>query len=355
MPHNRHAVVGWDIGGAHLKAAWIDAHGVLLDVMQLPCPLWQGVDKLHHAIRVVLARIDQPFVRHAITMTGELADIFPDRRTGVKQIAAAATEHLGMSAHFYAGPAGWVSGPAVERHAMNIASANWFASASLVASRFPNGLMVDIGSTTADLVPFADSKPDPRGFNDAERMRFDELVYTGVVRTPLMSLGPRIFFQGEWRSLAAEHFATTADVYRLTGDLDEADDMAATADGAEKTVSASMRRLARMIGNDAEDAQHSVWLALAQSFKQQQIDRLKDAISRHISHLPAVIQTPLVGAGAGSFLVRALARQLDRPYIDATEIIAAPTAVLRQCAAVCLPAYAVARLATGIASVQTAA
>ena len=35
-------IVGWDIGGAHLKAALLNNKGEVLGVFQEPCPLWQG-------------------------------------------------------------------------------------------------------------------------------------------------------------------------------------------------------------------------------------------------------------------------------------------------------------------------
>ena len=35
-------IIGWDIGGAHLKAVLLDANGDVLNIKQLPCPLWRG-------------------------------------------------------------------------------------------------------------------------------------------------------------------------------------------------------------------------------------------------------------------------------------------------------------------------
>ncbi|HEX5538782.1 MAG TPA: hydantoinase/oxoprolinase family protein [Methylophilaceae bacterium] len=356
MPsHRSNTILGWDIGGAHLKVALVDADGTALEVMQLPCPLWQGLEQLQSAVSTALDSLTMEPAQHAITMTGELADIFLERSAGVKQIADIMSQRLGTALRFYAGRDGWVTAAEIGKHTAAVASANWLASASFAASQIQDGLFVDIGSTTTDLVAIADGKPCPRGFTDAERMQYEELVYTGVVRTPLMALGPRVPFAGEWQTLAAEHFATTADVYRLTGDLREADDMSATADGAAKTLPASARRLARMIGRDLGDASLPAWIALAQVFKQQQVDRLKQAVLRCFSYNTIDATTPIVGAGAGRFLVRELARQLGHPYIDAVELVAAQTEVVRQAAALCLPAYAVARLSAGITDIKTAA
>jgi hypothetical protein len=51
---------------------------------------------------------------------------------------------------------------------------------------------------------------------------------------------------------------------------------------------------------------------------------------------------PLVGAGAGSFLVAALARQLGREFIDIGSLIKGYNDHSQRWASVCLPAYAVA-------------
>ena len=342
MQH-KNTILGWDIGGAHLKAVLVDADGRALQALQLPCALWQGMDKLHVAVSQVLAAIDHAPQTHIVTMTGELADIFADRESGVREIALAIGEHLGPSLNFYAG-VGCVTLEAAPQHARSIASANWLASATWAATQVPNALFVDIGSTTADLVPIAHGQPSPRGHTDAERMQCEELVYTGVVRTSLMSLAPQLPFRGEWQPLAAEHFATMGDVYRLTGDLEPDDDMAATADGGGKSAEDSARRLARMIGHDLADGSMAAWKTLAQACKQQQIERLKRAVLRGFACVIPDAEMPLVGAGAGSFLVQELARQLGRPYLAATTMIPAVSGIVRRQAAVCLPAYAVAAL-----------
>ncbi|MDP6495528.1 MAG: hypothetical protein QGI09_08965, partial [Dehalococcoidia bacterium] len=74
---NSDSVTGWDLGGAHLKAALLDESGIR-DIVQSPCPLWQGLEHLETAMEEVLERFG-PTQLNAITMTGELADIFENR------------------------------------------------------------------------------------------------------------------------------------------------------------------------------------------------------------------------------------------------------------------------------------
>jgi probable H4MPT-linked C1 transfer pathway protein len=347
------SIMGWDIGGAHLKAALLDSHGVAQHVVQVACPLWRGLNELDQAIHQVQARMAQIPTRHAITMTGELVDLFENRSAGVLAIAQHLKNKLPGEVYFYAGARAhastqhanikdFVSFEQVPAAANNIASANWLASAEFVAQQMSHALFVDVGSTTTDLIAIVDGKVAAQGASDADRMCLDELVYSGVVRTPLMVFGPKVMFEGCLTNLAAEHFATTADVYRLTGDLLPEDDMADTADGAGKSGLESARRLARMIGHDVEHADLEGWRALAHTFKALQLERMREAVER-ISHQD--LSAPLVGAGAGKFLVVDLAKRLNRPYIDATEFIRASSDHEKHWAGVCLPAYAVAHLA----------
>lgn len=334
--------LGWDIGGAHLKAVLVDESGMAFRVWQLPCPLWQGLGKLAASLDAVLQNVQQKPVQHAVTMTGELADIFTDRKAGVRSIAETIAGKL-PDTLFYAGPAGFLRLDDITEHLQQIASANWFASAQFLARQVDSALFVDIGSTTSDLVPLHEGRVRNKGYSDAERMQHEELVYTGVIRTPLMSMGSHVAFAGQNCPLAAEHFATAADVYRVTGELDETIDLAPTADGAAKTWESSARRIARMICRDLEDASHEQWKSLALAFRQLQLDKLANAASRQLSQLP--VTAPFIGAGAGSFLAKALSQQLGREYLEARDFVTASTPAISESAAVCFPAYAVARLA----------
>jgi probable H4MPT-linked C1 transfer pathway protein len=335
-------VIGWDIGGAHLKAVQINATGGLLAAKQLYCPLWRGLHELNQAIDQILSEFNAD--THFVTMTGELADIFQNRDVGVIQLANCVTQKLSGKVMFYAGKTGFVMPTGVDVQTANIASMNWLASVEFAAQHIPQALFLDIGSTTTDIAIIRDAVPQVLGFNDATRMKTDELVYTGVVRTPLMALAQKILFAGNMVNVAAEHFATTADVYTLTGDLPASANMAETADGMEKTIEASARRIARMIGWDAEDAPLAAWQNLACAFKDAQLHQIKQAVLRQLALFDNPQELCLVGAGAGDFLVAELAAQLGFKYQSIASFINADNDQTKAMATVCLPAYAVASL-----------
>jgi probable H4MPT-linked C1 transfer pathway protein len=303
-------LIGWDIGGAHVKAARIEA-GRVVDVRQLPCPLWQGADRLTPVLETLRSAFGSADL-HIATMTGELADIFPDRRTGVLAIVDALVRALPQGTlRLYAGPHGLIAPALAASHIEAIASANWHASAAL-AARYGDALFVDIGSTTTDIVPLQNGGVHARGYTDADRLASGELVYTGLTRSFVMALAPRAPFAGRWTTLAAEYFASAADVHRILDTLHEAADQMDTADGRPKTVGASRARLARMIGQDAADASDADWHALAAWFSEVQLRQIHDGALLVLSGAGLPPDAPVITAGVGALIGQRLADRLGR-------------------------------------------
>jgi probable H4MPT-linked C1 transfer pathway protein len=352
--------IGWDVGGAHLKAALLDSNGGLLQVLQVTCPLWRGLPQLDDAIDQVLNHFEVETALHAITMTGELVDIFANREVGVNAISTLMDAKLNGVKLFYCGArtvadsSCFLSLSEVSQSWQSIASANWFASACFSAHQLQTlknsnyALLVDIGSTTTDFIALINGHPTCLGFTDATRMQFEELVYTGVIRTPLMSIAQKISFNLGVTSVAAEFFATSGDVYRLTGDLLVADDMAETADGKDKSMHSSARRIARMVGHDVEDADMITWNQLAQSFKDKQIERLTEVTMLHLDRIAKTNngqEISIIGAGVGRFLAKQIAENMHLTYSDVSILFNCNIESAQESnASVCLPAYAIACL-----------
>jgi (4-(4-[2-(gamma-L-glutamylamino)ethyl]phenoxymethyl)furan-2-yl)methanamine synthase len=309
-------IIGWDIGGVHLKAVRAE-NGQIVKAAQYASPLRSGTEVLQEA----LARAHDDMGRgdrNVITMTGELADTFASRRDGVEQLSRLAEREL-ENVSIYAGPSGFVTGTEARRRANEIASANWHASAAVVARRRKAALFIDVGSTTTDVVPIADGKVTSHGYTDAERLATGELVYTGLVRSFLMATAPRAPLNGAWTSLISENFATMADVHRILGTLPAGVDLMPTADSREKSASASRARLARMLGSDAatddktpddKTADDKIWDLLARWFAEAQRRAIVDAAMLVMSRCVAASSGPVIAAGIGVGLVAEVAHRL---------------------------------------------
>ena len=337
--------MGWDLGGAHIKTVELDGRGAVLSVALVPCPLWQGLDRLEEGVDQVLALSGRAIFRHAITMTGEMVDLFPNRASGVETLISVMRGRFPEAQLLiYAGHDGFLDPRSASEAPSRVASANWMASASLTASTLPEGLLVDVGSTTTDLVPFRDGRVSASGRDDHQRLEREELVYTGVTRTPLTAVARKAAFAGRWVPLMSEHFATTADIYRLTGDLPDGADLLPSADNGPKDLRGSARRLARMLGLDSTVAELSAWRLLARQLAERQLRTLADACDRTLSRGDLSDDAPLVGAGVGRFLVKRLAERLERPYVRFGQFLDVRQGVQVDVAD-CAPAAAVACLA----------
>ncbi len=338
--------LGWDVGGAHVKLAAFGADGRLKAVRIAACPVWKGADHLAGAVRELRSEFG-PDATSAVTMTAEVADLWPDRHAGVVGTAALLMRELGGAPlALFAGPEGFVAPEQAAAHADTIGSANWYATAAVLAHLLPDGILMDIGSTTADLIPFGSGRVAARGFTDAERLASNELIYTGAVRTPVMALAAEAPFGGRWLPLMAEHYATTADVHRLAGDLPEGADLHPSADGGPKTEEASARRLLRMVGHDLTPATLPKAKALARHLAEAQTARLGralDCVASGLETEPGMI----VGAGVGRFIAARLAERRSLAYLDLADVLTDDPALAGQ-AADCAPAVAVGLLAAAL-------
>ncbi len=327
-------IIGWDIGGAHLKAARC-VNGGLDAAHEIATPLWRGLDSLEAAFVEMTRRLG-PGDAHAVTMSGECCDAFATRAEGVVGLAGIARRHLG-ALRLYAGRHGFIDD--VGSHALAVASANWRASAEAAALRQSDGLFIDIGSTTTDLVPLVGGAVAAVGEDDAGRLAAGELVYCGLTRSFVMAMAARAPFAGIWTPLMNEYFAAAADVRRTLGDLPEGADLQDTADGRPKTWAASRARLARMIGREAGDAPSQAWERLAAWFAEAQLRDICDAAFLRLSRGDVALQSPVIAAGVGAALVREIARRLGRPCLDFADLVGGGAAI-----SVAAPAAAVALL-----------
>ncbi|MFN3868021.1 MAG: hydantoinase/oxoprolinase family protein [Hyphomicrobiaceae bacterium] len=333
---------GLDVGGAHLKVALVE-RGKAIAVEQYVCPLWQGLDKLDAALADA-APLTARAHRIAVTMTGELSDLFESRAEGVARLVGCIADAYKGRLSFWLGQSGLGATADARAKPHDVGSTNFLATAHVVAARHGNALLLDFGSTTADIIPIVGGRPAPTGLTDAERQRTGELVYTGFTRTAVMGVTTAALFKGQWTTLAREYLATMADVRRVLDELEDGLDLHATADGRGKSVGESVARLARMLGREAADGTLDDWRATARGISEIQLRSIHDGVLQVVSRHPTVRTGPLVAAGIGADIAFVLARRTGLEPVAFGDLIdAAPT--VRRAATHSAPAVAVALLA----------
>lgn len=300
--------IALDIGGANIKAAHASGQA-----RTLPFELWKHPEELSRVLRR-LASTFAPAERVAVTMTAELCDCFATKAEGVKAVLDAVTavfdERLvsvwGTDENFHS------VADALARPDL-AAAANWLALATLAARLVPRGagLLIDTGSTTTDLIPSLDGRPNPGGRTDTNRLRTGELVYAGVRRTPVCALATELFWRGAYTGLSAEFFATTLDVYLTLGDLPPDPTDSATADGRPATVEAARDRLARMVGADRAGFSTDDARTLSLAADEALTSRL--AASARRACVESGSPVAVVVSGSGGFLARRVAERVVEP------------------------------------------
>jgi probable H4MPT-linked C1 transfer pathway protein len=319
-----------DIGGANTKAAWL--HEGTLRTVSRPFEVWRDRDALAAVLREVAGEVAaRPADAVAITMTAELSDAFRTKREGVGFVLDAAQAALGDGALSVLTTTGELIGVEEARaRPWDVAAANWVATALAVAEAHPDALLIDVGSTTADVVPIVDGRVAASALDDLGRLLAGELVYTGVLRTNLAAIAPRVPVRGGWCPVSSEYFAISADVHVVLGHLAPEAYDCPTPDGRPTTAAFARERIARLVCSDVEQLDTAEIDAIAAYLHGEQLRALEEA-ARRVQRTLAP-DAPVVLVGSGAFLGREVAARLGRAVTEgpwsATDGEMAPAAAL---------------------------
>lgn len=331
-------IIGLDIGGANVKAA--DGDG---NAFTEPFAIWKSPDDLHLVLGELIGRF-APADAVAVTMTGELADCFATKAEGVDRILGSVETAAGrLPVLVWQTGSEFVSPEVAREFPLLAAAANWHALATWCGRIAPasRALLIDVGTTTTDIIPLDDGMPASRGLTDVERLIAGELVYTGVRRTPVCAVTTAIPFRGALLRPAAELFATMHDVYLSLGMLPEEPDACDTANGRPASIADAKDRLARMLCCDSTEVAEDELLAMSAALFAQQKKLLLDAVDRVLGFDERAIEHILL-SGSGEFLGHTIA---DEHPALVNAVRSSLSAMLSPKLAEAACAFAVARLA----------
>jgi len=276
-------MIGIDVGGANLKV--VDEAGAHIHY----CPLWTGAP-IPDLLRQYAGKGN---TTAAVVMSGELADCFSGKQEGISFIVDAVREVF-PDARFYGTDARFH-----DRAVPALAAANWLASADYLRTNYPDAVLLDIGSTTADIIPL-NRFPSLLGLTDLLRLQKGYLVYTGMLRTPVATLISSVDLTGVPTPVSTEYFAASADVHLVLGHIAPELYTCDAPDGKEKTREASLRRLARVVCADLCEIGESGALAVASAFWDRQRTMIRTAVAR-VKEESGASSVIVAGIGAGIF------------------------------------------------------
>lgn len=274
-------MIGIDIGGANLKV--VDDDGVHIHY----CPLWKEAP-----IRDLLMPYRQ-VQDAAVVMSGELADCFSSKAEGIAFIVSQ-VQDVFPGALFY--------GTDGEFHSLaspDLAAANWLAMADIFRTEYPDSVLVDMGSTTTDIIPL-NSFDSMLGQTDLTRLQQGYLVYNGLLRTNVAALIRTAVVNGIDTPVSTEYFASTGDAYTALGLISGEIFSTETADKKGTDRISCLRRLARVVCADLEEIGEQGADDIAMIIINTQKKMITEAVNRIVSKHKAA---GIVVAGIGSGIV----------------------------------------------------
>jgi probable H4MPT-linked C1 transfer pathway protein len=301
-------VIGWDIGGVNTKAARVQgdaplaAHNAPFEIQRAPASLAARLEGI--ATMLGAEQSDE----HAITMTAELSQLFRTKRDGVTYVLDAVERAFPAARTLVY----TVDGRFLDLHCARaapllVAASNWAATASLVATRVADAILVDVGTTTTDIIPISGECVAAIGHTDPERLLSGELLYLGAVRTPVEAIVHHVPLHDGLAGVSAESFALAGDVHLWRGDLGPEGYTTHTPDTRPATREFAGERIARTVCADRDLLGDSDIDRIAAFVADTMVARIAASITRVRARHPH-IETAVI-AGHGAFLARAAARR----------------------------------------------
>ncbi len=274
-------IAGFDIGGANTDLALVDfdksGNIIRIETDFIYLPMWIKKDELKEALKDLLGSSVDEVDAVGVSMTAELVDAYKTKKEGVLDIAKKSVDSFSVPVGFI-GVDGIMDISRVFEEPIKVAAANWIATAPLASKIQPDCILMDIGSTTTDIIPIKNGKECAKGRSDLERLKTGELIYSGTLRTNVAALVEKVPIDGTMMRIASELFAVTADIHIILGNISKEEYTCDTMDGSGKSIDDCMRRISRVICGDMDTLKPDEIKAIANYIYSEQVKRISDAL-----------------------------------------------------------------------------
>ena len=318
-------IAGFDIGGANTDLAVVefDEKGNILNIRTdfSYLPMWIKKHELSKTLLELLGNDIDDIDAVGISMTAELADSYQNKSEGVLDISTRVMETFNLPVAFV-GLNGMMDYDAVKKNPMELAAANWIATAPLAAYMAPDCIFIDTGSTTTDIIPIKNGVECAKGRTDLQRLATGELVYTGTLRTNVATIVDKVPLGDDWVRTASELFAVTADVHLVLENITREDYTSETPDGADNTREHSLLRLSRVVCGDLDLLSPDDVVSIAQFIYQKQVEQVAEAL-KEVSEREGI--KLVIATGLGMDIIGSEAAKLQGLEVRTMEEILTPT------------------------------
>ncbi|MEM3733302.1 MAG: hydantoinase/oxoprolinase family protein [Candidatus Bathyarchaeia archaeon] len=325
-------VLGLDVGGANIKAAYIKTENKILKntkVLTEYFPIWKkGKENLEKPL-IKLRREFPNIDLLTLTMTAELSDVYFSKREGVSHILNIIENVFSnVNVKVLNVKGELLTIEEARKKPLEVAAANWFATGWLTSKLARDCIVVDVGSTTTSIIPVLNGKVAAKGKNDLEKLMLGELVYTGILRTNVATIVSKVPVKGELTSVSSEFFAQSGDVHLILGNIKPNDYTVDTPDGRGVSLNEASARLARVVCADLELLTFNEVKAIAEYVYEAQIQQIVDGLKKIIEYFPILKFKPAYTAGLGGKILawKALEKTGFKIIKDLSKIVGATEA-----------------------------
>jgi probable H4MPT-linked C1 transfer pathway protein len=313
------SVIGWDIGGANTKAAFMRTKNGCVEELKTAIeyfPVWKDPNKLASVLLALKERLSGTAKLEGVglTMTAELSDAYQTKREGVNHIlSGAAQAFTGVPVFVLDVDAMLRPIKSAKSEPLRVAAANWAATGWLVSQLIKTCVVIDVGSTSTSIIPVVDGRIVAAGKTDLEKLMNGELVYTGSLRTNVAAIVSSVPLRDGAARVSSELFAQSGDVHLVLGNITEEEYTTETADGRGKTRREAMARLARVVCADIEMLTEQEIVQIARRIHSKQIEQVAEGLSQVYSRTKTLTaeKIPLIITGIGKdFIAKTAAHKI---------------------------------------------
>ena len=337
-------VLGFDIGGANIKAAFIKTknanlieHRTLITYF----PIWK---KNMNQLQSILCKLNNKLTKSisldgvGITITAELSDAFKTKREGINSILNSVIDVFANVPKFVVDvESNLLSVEDALEKPYRVASANWAATGWMISKLIKNCIIIDVGSTTTSIIPIVKGKIAAKGKTDLEKLQNGELVYTGSLRTNVATIVNWIPINGIITHVSSELFAQSGDIHIILDNINKEDYITETSDKRGKTKKESMSRLARVVCADIEMLTEQQIIDMAKFVYDKQVDQIAEGLKQVSKRIPQEnLKIAVTGLGR-NFLAKKAAKKIGyENIIDIKEYLGDKSAIESTSVAVAL-------------------
>ncbi len=332
--------LGIDIGGAHIKLIGLDKKRSVCFADYRKCYVWMGLNNLKKEFKYINDLNFDKKIICGITMTAELCDIFKNKKIGANQISDLCKK-LKYNFLFYSTQKNTFTRNVKDNY-KSIICMNWHAVARYFLKYYKNLIIIDFGSTTTDFICIKDGVISNVGVDDLSRLSEGELIYTGVMRTPLFSIEKKVDYKNKVYHIIPELFSSTSDLYRVNNFINKNFDIDDEADHQGKSLTKSLIRISRSFAIDYSHKNQKLLFDLSKILIKKQIKMIDDNIEILKEKKSYKKNLPILFSGIGRSILIKMCRQKKK--LEVKSLINANSKKFEEISIQHMPAYCVAQL-----------